>query len=97
MRIGAVTTYPIVAPALIIVGGFMLRSVTRIDFADPPAAFASFLTVATMPFAFSITEGIAFGFIAYAVLMLAVGRGREVHPLLYVFGGLFVARYAWLL
>jgi AGZA family xanthine/uracil permease-like MFS transporter len=97
VRIGDATVYPIVAPALIMVGSFMLRSVTRIDFADPPAAFASFLTVVIMPFAFSITEGIAFGFIAYALLMLAVGRGREVHPLLYAFAGLFVLRYAWLM
>jgi AGZA family xanthine/uracil permease-like MFS transporter len=96
VRSGDATLYPVVAPALIMVGSFMLRSVTRIDFADPPAAFASFLTVVTMPFAFSITEGIAFGFIAYAALMLAVGRGREVHPLLYAFAGLFVLRYAWL-
>jgi AGZA family xanthine/uracil permease-like MFS transporter len=95
-RIGEATVYPIVAPALIMVGSFMLRSVTRIDFADPPAAFASFLTVVTMAFAFSITEGIAFGFIAYALLMLA-GRGRAVPPLLYVFAGLFVLRYAWLM
>jgi len=97
VRLGDATIYPIVAPALIMVGSFMLRSVTRIDFGDPPAAFAAFLTVVTMPFAFSITEGIAFGFIAYAALMLAVGRGREVHPLLYVFVALFVLRYALLM
>ena len=97
VRLGEVTVYPIVAPALIMVGSFMIRSVTRIDFADPPTAFASFLTLVTMPFTFSITEGIAFGFIAYALLMPAVGRAREVHPLLYVFAALFVLRYAFLM
>jgi AGZA family xanthine/uracil permease-like MFS transporter len=86
-----------VAPALILVGSFMLRGVARIDLTDPPAAFASFLTMVTMPFAFSITEGIAFGFIAYALLMLAVGRAREVHPLLYIFAVLFVIRYVCLM
>ena len=96
VHLGEVTVYPIVAPALIMVGSFMIRSVTRIDFADPPAAFASFVTMVIMPFAFSITEGISFGFIVYALLMLATGRGREVHPLLYVFAGLFVLRYAFL-
>jgi AGZA family xanthine/uracil permease-like MFS transporter len=96
IRVGEATVYPIVAPALILVGSFMIRSVTRIDFTDAPAAFASFLTMVTMPFAFSITEGIAFGFITYALLMLAVGRAREVHPLLYVFAGLFVVRYMFL-
>jgi len=81
---------------LIIVGSFMIRGIARIDWADAPAGIASFLTVVTMPFAFSITEGIAFGFIGYAALMLAVGRGREVHPLLYLFAVLFVLRYAFL-
>ncbi len=75
----------------------MMRSVTRIDFTDPAAGFAAFLTIVTMPFAFSITEGIAFGFISYATLMLAAGRGREVHPLLYFFAFLFVLRFAFLM
>jgi AGZA family xanthine/uracil permease-like MFS transporter len=97
IRVGDVTVYPIVAPALIIVGSFMIRSVAHIDLADPPAAFAAFLTMVMMPFAFSITEGIAFGFIAYAALMLVTGRGRDVHPLLYLFAALFVLRYALLM
>ena len=92
--VGDRTLHPIVAPALIAVGSFMLRALTRVDFTDPPVAFASFLTVVTMPFAFSITDGIAFGFIAYAVLMLAAGRARTVHPILYLFAGLFLVRYA---
>jgi adenine/guanine/hypoxanthine permease len=96
IRVGQVTLYPVVAPALIMVGSFMIRSVARIDFGDAPAALASFVTLVMMPFTFSITEGIAFGFIAYAVLMPAVGRAREVHPLLYVFAVLFVARYVYL-
>lgn len=96
IRVGDVTMYPIVAPPLIIVGSFMIRGVARIDFSDVPAAIASFLTMVTMPFTFSITEGIAFGMIAYALLMTAAGRAREVHPLLYAFAALFVLRYAWL-
>ena len=96
VRVGEATLYPIVAPALILVGSFMLRGVTRIDFADPAAAFASFLTMVTMAFAFSITEGIAFGFIAYATLMVATGRGRAVHPILYGCAALFLLRYALL-
>jgi AGZA family xanthine/uracil permease-like MFS transporter len=97
VRVGELTLYPIVAPALIVVGSFMIRGVTRIDWTEPPAAFASFLTLVTMPFAFSVTEGIAFGFITYALLMLATGRGREVHALLYIFAALFVLRYAFLM
>jgi len=95
--VGDATLYPIVAPALIIVGSFMLRGIAEVDFRDPPVAFASFLTIVVMPFSFSITEGIAFGFITYSVLMIASGRGREVHPLLHVFAALFVLRYALLM
>jgi len=96
VRVGDALCYPVVAPALILVGSFMIRSVSRIDWRDPPAGLAAFLTLVTMPFAFSIADGIAFGFIAYALLMGAAGRGREVHPLLYLFAALFVARYAFL-
>ena len=49
-----------------------------------------------MPLAFSITEGVAFGVVAYAALKLVAGRGREVHTLLYVFAALFIARYLFL-
>ncbi|MBI3782914.1 MAG: NCS2 family permease [Deltaproteobacteria bacterium] len=96
VHVGNAVLYPVVAPALITVGSFMLRSIREIRFDDPPAALASFVTVVTMPFAFSITDGIALGFVTYAVLMLAVRRGREVHPLLYVFAILFLVRYALL-
>jgi len=97
VHVGELTLYPIVAPALIVVGSFMIRGIARIEWTDPPAAFAAFLTLVTMPFAFSITEGIAFGFITYALLMLVTRRGREVHSLLYFFAVLFVLRYAFLM
>ena len=96
VTVDGASLHPIVAPALIVVGSFMLRAVTRMDVHDPPAAIASFLTMVMMPFTFSITEGISFGFISYAVLMLAAGRGRAVHPLLYLFAALFLLRYAFL-
>jgi AGZA family xanthine/uracil permease-like MFS transporter len=97
IRADGATLYPIVAPALIMVGSFMMRAAAQIDWRDPPAAFASSLTLVAMPFTFSITDGIAFGFIAYALLMTATGRAREVHPLVYVFSVLFLLRYAWLI
>jgi AGZA family xanthine/uracil permease-like MFS transporter len=49
-----------------------------------------------MPFAVSITEGVAFGLISYAVLKAATGRGREVHALVYLFATLLLARYIFL-
>src|SRR5207247_8349164 len=67
VQVGGATLHPVVAPALITVGSFMLRAVTRLGLADPPVAVASFLTVGMMPFTFWISEGMAFGFSPYAV------------------------------
>jgi adenine/guanine/hypoxanthine permease len=88
--------YPVVAPALVIVGTMMMSGVARISWSDPTEAIPAFLTMVMMPLAVSITDGIAFGFIAYAILKLAAGRGREAHGLVYLFALLFVARYVWL-
>ena len=63
---------------------------------DPTEAIPAFLTIVIMPLAVSITDGIAFGLIAYAVLKLATGRGREAHWLAYLFAALFLVRYIWL-
>ena len=91
---GGLTLYPIVAPALILVGVMMMESVTHIRWTDATEAIPAFLTAVTMPLAVSITDGIAFGFIACALLKLATGRGRELSWLGYVFALLFLARYA---
>ena len=89
-----ITLYPVVAPALILVGTMMVRGVRRIDWDDPTEALPAFLTLMVMPLAVSITDGIAFGFIAHALLKLATGRGREVHWLVHLFAALFLVRYA---
>lgn len=88
--------YPVVAPALIVVGSLMIRNVRRIQWEDTTEAIPAFLTMVVMPFAFSITEGIAFGFISYALLKLVSGRLRELHWIVGVFAVLFVLRYALL-
>ena len=88
------TYYPAIAPALIIVGTMMMPVVKLIAWDDPTEAIPAFLTIVVMPLAVSITDGIAFGFIAYAVLKLASGRWREAHWLVYLFAALFVVRYA---
>ncbi len=87
--------YPIIAPALIVVGSLMLRNIVHIDWDDPTESFPAFLTLLMMPLTFSITEGIAFGFISHALLKLVSGRGKQVHWLIYLFAVLFVARYIW--
>jgi xanthine/uracil/vitamin C permease (AzgA family) len=82
-----------VAPVLIIVGSIMMSSVTRIRWRDATEALPAFLAIMVMPLAFSITDGIAFGFISYVFLKTVSGRWREVHWLMYLFAALFVVRY----
>jgi AGZA family xanthine/uracil permease-like MFS transporter len=88
--------YPVVAPALILVGTLMMREVRHIGWEDPTEAVPAFLTMIVMPLAMSITEGIAFGFISAVLLKVATRRGGELHWLIYVFAALFVFRYALL-
>jgi AGZA family xanthine/uracil permease-like MFS transporter len=87
--------YPVTAPVLIIIGSIMLRSTSRIPWKDYSEAIPAFLTLITMPLTFSITEGIAFGFISYSLLKLVSGKGKDVHWLIYLFAVLFVIRYAF--
>jgi AGZA family xanthine/uracil permease-like MFS transporter len=88
-----VTLYPIVAPALVLVGVLMMEGVRQIRWSDLTDAIPAFLTMITMPLSVSITDGIAFGFIAYAILKPATGRARELDWLGYVFAVLLAARY----
>lgn len=91
-----VMLYPTLAPALILVGVFMMAGVGRIDWSTPLVAVPSFLTVIMMPLTTSITEGIAFGFIATGVLYAASGKWREIHVAVYVIALFFLARYVFL-
>ena len=90
------TLYPTDAPALVIVGAFMMRGIGRIAWDDPHEYIPAFITITIMPFTFSITDGIAFGFIAYTVLSFVSGRWRKLHWIMFLFTLLFVIRYAFL-
>lgn len=81
------------APILIVVGVMMCGSLKDIDWSNLEVAIPCFLTVVGMPFFYSITDGIAFGFIAYVVVQLAQKKAKEIHPLMYVIVGLFVLKY----
>jgi adenine/guanine/hypoxanthine permease len=87
--------YPSVAPALVLVGALMADSVREVRWTDLTEAIPAFLTMVTMPLAVSITDGISFGFISYALLKLATGRAREAHWLVYLFAVVFLLRYAF--
>lgn len=92
---GGLTLYPVIAPALVLVGVTMMDGVRLVRWDDFTEALPAFLAIMIMPLSFSITDGIAFGLIAYAVLKIATGRSRELHWLLYVLAVMFVARYTF--
>ena len=91
-----VTVIPFEAatPALVVVGFLMFAQIRTIDLSDYAIAIPTFLTVVVMPFTYSITNGIGAGFVSYAVIRLAQGRIREVHPLLWIVAALFVVYFA---
>lgn len=86
----------VTAPALIIVGILMAASLSHIDWSKFELAVPAFLTVLTMPLAYSIADGIALGFIFYPITMVAKGRAKEVHPIMYVLFVIFVAYFMFL-
>lgn len=84
------------APALIIVGALMMESVRHIEFGDFTESLPAFLTIALMPFTYSIANGISAGLVMYPLLKLISGRGREVHWIIYVLAILVIARFIFL-
>lgn len=83
------------APALIIVGVLMMGAVMKIDFNDFTEALPAFLTIIFMPLAYSIADGIAFGFIAFPVVKLVSGKAKEVHWLLYILAVVSLIHFFW--
>jgi AGZA family xanthine/uracil permease-like MFS transporter len=94
--VGPSTLHPAIAAPLILVGTLMIGGLRHVAWDDPTEAIPSFLTLMMMPLSVSITDGVAFGVVAFVVLKVSTGRRAEVHGLLYVFAALFVARYAFL-
>lgn len=80
------------APALILVGLFMMSPIKEIDLEDFTEAIPAFLTIVMMPFAYSIAEGIVFGMVSYVVLKLLTGRQKEVSPVMFVIAILFILK-----
>ena len=85
--------YPIIGPALIAVGSIMLKDLININWDDFTESTPAALTVFMMPLSFSITDGIAVGFISISFLKIVTGRSKEVHPLVHYFAVFFIARY----
>ncbi len=81
------------APALIIVGLFMMSPIKNIDLEDFTEAIPAFLTIAMMPFAYSIAEGIVFGIVSYVLLKALTGKGKKVSPIMYSLAIVFLIKY----
>lgn len=84
------------APALLFVACLMMRELVDVAWDDITEAAPAALTAVTMPFTYSIANGLAFGFVSYAAIKLLTGRAREVHPATWIVAGLFLIRFAFL-
>jgi len=82
------------APALVAVGFLMMTQVKHIDWDRYEIAVPAFLTIAVMPFTYSITNGIGAGFLAYVLIKAVLGRAKEVHWLMWGTAALFVVYFA---
>ena len=80
------------APALIIVGLMMLKSILKIDLSDYSEAVPAFLAIIIMPVTSSIADGMMFGFISWVVLKLVSGQPKKIHPIMYVVSALFILK-----
>ncbi|SEP09824.1 NCS2 family permease [Trujillonella endophytica] len=82
------------APALVIVGALMITQIRHLVWDDMSLVIPAFLTIALMPFTYSITNGIGAGVVSFVLLRLAVGRRRDIHPLMWVIAVVFVVYFA---
>jgi AGZA family xanthine/uracil permease-like MFS transporter len=82
------------APVLVIVGAMMISQIRDLEWGDMALVIPAFLTIALMPFTYSITNGIGAGVVSYVVLQVATGRRRSIHPLMWVVAAVFVVYFA---
>lgn len=93
VKVNGFVYYPAIAPALIFVGFLMIQNVKNINFSELEEAFPAFCAMIVTPLTFSITDGIAFGFISYFVIMLFKGKQGEISPVVSILSILFVLKY----
>ena len=92
--VGEAGLHPAIAPALIMIGYLMIRLVAEIDWARPEAGIPAFLVIAGVPLTFSISAGIGLGVLGYVATMVAIGKARQVHPLMWALVPLFLAFFS---
>ncbi len=93
--VAAIVPAAATAPALILVGFLMAQQITRIDFGTLETAIPAFVLLVTIPFTWSISHGIGYGFVTYVVIQVLARRWRAVHPVMYATTAAFAA-YFWL-
>lgn len=81
------------APALVTVGFLMTQEVVKLEWSEPLEAIPAFICMIAMPFTYSISEGIAFGFISYVVINMAAGKFSKIKPIMYILAALFLLKY----
>jgi len=86
---------PATAPALVVVGAMMLRNATRIEWSNYAEALPSFLVIVGIPFTYSIADGLALGLIAYPIVKVAAGQGRDVRGLMVLLALVMVAYFVF--
>ena len=84
------------APALVMVGFLMMTSVAKIDFSDYTESIPAFLCIILMPLAYSISDGILIGLIAYVLLNLLCGKFKKLTPAMYILAILFILKYIFI-
>lgn len=80
------------APTLIIVGLFMIENVVNIDFSDYTEGLPAFITIIMMPFAYSIADGLVFGFLGYVFIKLLTGKSKDISKVMYILSVLFIIK-----
>lgn len=81
------------APALIIVGILMMESLSKINWGEFEEAVSAFFTIVIMPFSYSISNGVAAGFLFYVISKIVRGKAKEVHPIMYIVTILFILNF----
>ena len=79
------------APALIFVGYLMMKSVTKIDFADPTEGIPAFITIMAMPFSYSISKGIMYGVITFVICKLVGKKVKDIPVVTWILAAIFIA------
>jgi adenine/guanine/hypoxanthine permease len=92
----SIVTPEVTAPALIIVGALMASEMSKINWGNLTVVLSAFITIIMMPLTYSIATGIALAFILYPISMVASGKWKEVHPIIYILGVMFIGYFIFL-